>query len=84
MENSRTVRTHPLSWQVCATRVACQVSGCGMKRFITTKNPHGTITNSDLDLELAASLVQKDIAAHHYNVREHTIALGSNNIAAVS
>jgi hypothetical protein len=53
-----------------------------MSKLVTTENPHGTITNSDL--ELAASILQKDIAAHHYDVRERTIASGSDNIAAVS
>jgi hypothetical protein len=36
------------------------------------------------DLELAASLIQVDIAAHNYDIRERTITSGSNNTPTVS
>jgi hypothetical protein len=53
-----------------------------MSRLVTTENPTGTITNSDL--ELAASILQKDVVAHAYDIRERTISSGSDNIATVS
>jgi hypothetical protein len=52
-----------------------------VRRLITTANPTGTITNSDL--ELAATIVQRDVAAHCYDIRERTISNGSDNISAV-
>jgi hypothetical protein len=45
-------------------------------------NPLGSITNSDL--ELAASLVQHDVAAHTFNIRERTVASGSDNTPTVA
>jgi hypothetical protein len=53
-----------------------------MQKLVTTKNPHGTITNSDL--EHAASILQKDIGAHHFDIHEQTIEYGSNHVATVS
>jgi hypothetical protein len=44
--------------------------------LVSFDNPRGTITNSDL--ELAAAVVQHDIAAHHFDIRERTIASGSD------
>jgi hypothetical protein len=37
-----------------------------VQKLVTTKNPHGTITNSNL--ELAALILQKDTAACHFDV----------------
>jgi hypothetical protein len=45
--------------------------------LVTYANPQGTVTNSDL--ELAAGLVQNDVAAHAFDIRERTIASGSDN-----
>jgi hypothetical protein len=50
-------------------------------RLITFSNPAGTITNSDL--ELAASVAQHDVLAHHADVREATIHNSSDNVATV-
>jgi hypothetical protein len=50
--------------------------------LVSYQNPSGTITNSDL--ELAASLVQHDIAAHRFDIRERTIATGSDNTPTVA
>jgi hypothetical protein len=52
------------------------------KDLVTFENPTGAVTNSDL--ELAASLVQHDIAAHAFDVRERTIASGSDNTPTVA
>jgi hypothetical protein len=52
------------------------------RKLVSFENPSGTITNSDL--ELAASIVQHDVAAHTFDVRERTIASGSDNTPTVS
>jgi hypothetical protein len=52
------------------------------KNLVSFKNPKGTTTNSDL--ELAAGLIQVDIAAHNYDICEHTITSGSDNTPTVS
>jgi hypothetical protein len=51
-------------------------------KLVSSSNPQGTITNSDL--ELAATIVQNDIAAQCFDIRERTIASGSDNTPAVS
>jgi hypothetical protein len=53
-----------------------------VKDLVSFSNPSGQVTNSDL--ELAATIVQHDIAAHHYDVRERTISSGSDNTPAVA
>jgi hypothetical protein len=50
--------------------------------LVSFANPTGNVTNSDL--ELAAAVVQNDIAVHNYDVRERTIASGSDNTPAVA
>jgi hypothetical protein len=50
--------------------------------LVSFKNPSGRVTNSNL--ELAATIVQHDIAVHHYDVRERTISSGSDNTPAVA
>jgi hypothetical protein len=52
------------------------------KDLVSFANPTGAVTNSDL--ELAASLVQHDIAAHAFDIRERTIASGSDNNPTVA
>jgi hypothetical protein len=53
--------------------VVCQVPDGGhVEAGHHKKNPHGTITNSDL--ELAASILQKDIAAHHFDIHVATVS----------
>jgi hypothetical protein len=42
----------------------------------------GSITNSDL--ELAAALIQKDVAAHAFDIGKRTITNGSDNTLTVS
>jgi hypothetical protein len=49
------------------------------KMLVSTTNPHGTITNSDL--ELAATVIQHDAICHMYDVREQTIHTGTDNQA---
>lgn len=51
-------------------------------RLITHQNPHGTITNSDL--ELLATVVHKDVLAHAFDIRERTIATGTDNTPALA
>ena len=53
-----------------------------VKDLVSFDNPSGQVTNSDL--ELAATIVQHDIAAHQYDVRERTISSGSDNTPAVA
>jgi hypothetical protein len=50
-------------------------------RLVSDHNPTGDITNSDL--ELAASIITKDIAAQHFDIRERTISNGSDNTPTV-
>ena len=50
--------------------------------LVSFDNPHGRITNSDL--ELAATIIQNDVAVNHYDVRERTISSGSDNTPAVA
>jgi hypothetical protein len=51
-------------------------------QLVSDRNPTGTITNSDL--ELAATLVHKDVAAQQFDIRERTIVNGSDNTPAVA
>jgi hypothetical protein len=51
-------------------------------QLITFDNPHGLLTNSDL--ELLATIVHKDILAHAFDVRERTLATGTDNTPALS
>ena len=53
-----------------------------VQSLVSFDNPHGSITNSDL--ELAAAVAQNDIAVHHFDVRERTIASGSDNTPTVA
>jgi hypothetical protein len=50
--------------------------------LVTSDNLTGRITNSDL--ELAGSLAQHDITAHHYDVRERTTHHATDNINTYS
>jgi hypothetical protein len=50
--------------------------------LVSFENPQGTVTNSDL--ELAAGLVQNDVAAHSFYIRKRTIASGSDNIPTLA
>jgi hypothetical protein len=51
-------------------------------QLVTFDNPTGTITNSDL--ELLATIIQKDVLAHAFDVRERTVAVGTDNTPALS
>jgi hypothetical protein len=50
--------------------------------LVSTANPKGSVTNSDL--ELAATVIQHDAICHNYDVREHTIHTGTDNQATQS
>jgi hypothetical protein len=50
--------------------------------LVSSNNPNGTITNSDL--EQLALVCHPDVLAWSHNIREHTICALSNNTAAVS
>jgi hypothetical protein len=52
------------------------------RRLVSFNNPNGTITNSDL--ELLATVVHKDVVAHALDVRERTIATGTDNTPALA
>lgn len=52
------------------------------QRLVRFDNPHGTITNSDL--ELAGTIAQEHVVASNYDVRERTIGTGCDNSPAVS
>jgi hypothetical protein len=49
------------------------------RNLVSADNPHGTITNSDL--ELAATVLQHDAMCNTYDVREHTIHISTDNQA---
>jgi hypothetical protein len=50
------------------------------QNLVSTTQPNGTVTNSDL--ELAATIIQHDAVCHTYDVREQTIHTGTDNQAA--
>ena len=52
------------------------------RKLVSFKKTQGQITNSDL--ELAAGLVQHDVAVHAFDLRERTIASGSDNTPTIS
>ena len=50
------------------------------EQLITEANPHGTITNSDL--ELAGGLLHLEAAAQCFDVRGRTLLSRTDNLAA--
>ncbi|CAK9058977.1 Uncharacterized protein (Fragment), partial [Durusdinium trenchii] len=50
-------------------------------QLITDKNPHGTISISDL--ELAGGLLHLDVLCQHYDARERTILSKTDNLATL-
>ena len=50
-------------------------------RLITDKNPHGTISISDL--ELAGGLLHLDVICQHYDTRERTLLSKTDNLATL-
>ena len=65
----------PIVWQ---TKLPAEITN----RLVTYQNPHGSITNSDL--ELLATIVHKDVLAHAFDIRERTIATGTDNTPALA
>jgi hypothetical protein len=53
-----------------------------VKNLVSQQNLLGQITN--LDLELAAGVVQNDIAAHNFDIRKRTISSGSDNTPTIA
>lgn len=51
------------------------------KRLVTWANPHGDITNTDL--ELAGSILHQDCAAHCFDVRERTTLSRTDNMGTL-
>jgi hypothetical protein len=49
--------------------------------LVSTSNPTGTVTNSDL--ELAGGLLHLDIVAQNYDVRERTVLSKTDNLATL-
>jgi hypothetical protein len=74
-ESSTANSTGPLLWRA---KFDADTTG----DLVSFQNPSGTITN--LDLKLAALLVQHNIAAHGFDIREQTISSGSNNTPTVA
>jgi hypothetical protein len=66
---------HPILWRA---RFPADIT----KDLVSSKNPSGTITNSDL--ELAGTITHNDVAAHSFDIRERTISSGSDNTPAVA
>jgi hypothetical protein len=62
---------HPLVWRSC---FALDI----VNDLVTFENPRGRTTNSDL--EMAATVVQHDVIATHYDVREQTIHTATDNM----
>jgi len=50
-------------------------------RLITDRNPHGTISISDL--ELAGGLLHLDVVCQHYDTRERTLLSKTDNLATL-
>jgi hypothetical protein len=75
-KSSTTSITGPILWRV--------KFDAGITRdLVLYQHPSSANTNYS-DLELAASLVQHDIVAHHFNVRERTIMSGSDNTPTIA
>jgi hypothetical protein len=55
------------------------------KRLISSDNPAGTITSSELELELelAGGVAQLDVLDQHFDIRERIVHNSSDNIATV-
>ena len=51
------------------------------RQLVTSTNPHGTISISDL--ELAGGLIHLDILAQHLDARERTVLSKTDNLAAL-
>ena len=49
--------------------------------IVSTSNPHGTITNSDL--ELAGGLLHLEILAQYFDIRERTVLSKTDNLATL-
>jgi hypothetical protein len=65
----------PVLWQ-------CKLPEDITAQLVSYDNPTGSITNSDL--ELMATIVHKDVLAHAFDVRERTIATGTDNTPALA
>ena len=66
---------HPLVWRdTFPPHIQAQL--------VSTSNPHGSITNSDL--ELAGQMAHLDVLAQHYDCRERTVSTLTDNISARS
>jgi hypothetical protein len=63
----------PLVWRL-------RFSETVQHNLISASHPHGSITNSDL--ELAATVIQHDAICHNYDARELTIHTSTDNRAA--
>ena len=61
---------HPIIWR-------CTFPPEVQKQLITDDNPHGTITNSDL--ELTAAIISNEAASQNFDVRERTILNHTDN-----
>lgn len=66
---------HPVLWRHPFPRQL-------QNRLVSFSNPHGDITNSDL--ELAATIIQHEGYVHLTDVRERTVHTASDNTPAVS
>jgi hypothetical protein len=49
--------------------------------LVSFRNPHGSITNSDL--ELAGGIINDEAAAHCFDIRERTTKAGTDNLATM-
>ena len=74
-ESSTAESLGPLLWRATFSPAIVQ-------DLVSSNNPKGSVTNSDL--ELAAAFVQHDIAAQAYDIQERTIASGANNTPTVA
>lgn len=53
---------------------------CVQSSLVSTRNPQGTVSNSDL--ELAAQIAEQDVLVHQWDCRERTISTYTDNISA--
>ena len=66
--------TQPLVWRL-------QWPHDILSNLVTTSNPHGSVTNSDL--ELAGGLLHLDVIAQSFDIRERTILSNTDNLATL-
>ena len=74
LRRHRLTAAHPILWR-------CPIPPDLQARLVTGSNPHGDVSNSDL--ELAGSLLQQEAAVQCYDIRERTTKDSTDNLATM-